>query len=64
MAKTRFQYGKELVDEHGIDYAIKFFEDRVKLKEEAMNANKTFEATCDWSGDKTVLDFLKNGKIK
>ena len=61
--KTKFQYGQDLVAEHGIEYAIKFFEDRVKIKEEAMNTDKTFKATCDWSGDKTVLDFLKKGKI-
>ena len=61
--KTRFQYAKELIEEHGIEHAINFFEDRVKTKEEKMNMNKTFEATCDWSGDKTILEYLKNGKI-
>lgn len=59
---TKFQYGKELAEEHGIDYAIKIFEDRVKVKEEKMNSDKTFAAKCEWSGDKVVLDYLNKQK--
>ena len=54
--KTRFQYGKELSEKHGIDYAINFFEEREKVKEKIKHTS--FEATCDWSGDKTVLEYL------
>ena len=57
---TRYQYAKELVIEHGVDYAIEFFEERVKSKEN----HKTFQELCDWSGDKTVLESLKDGKIQ
>ena len=55
---TVIDKAKELVVEHGKDYAIKFFEDRIKQ----IGQPTSFQDICNISGNETAIDWIK-GKI-
>ncbi len=47
---------KQLIENHGKDFAIKFFQDRI----EAIGEPKNFQDICNISGNKTAIDFINN----
>lgn len=55
MAKTVIKFAKELVSEHGKDYAIKVFEDRIK----DLGEPKNFEEMCKVSGWEVAIQYIK-----
>lgn len=59
MSKTVIKYAKELISEHGKEYAIRVFESRIK----SMGNPKNFEETCKLSGWEVAIQYIKGGNL-
>lgn len=53
---TIIDKAKELLAEHGKEYAIKFFKDRIKQ----IGTPQSFQDICNISGNETAIEWLKN----
>jgi len=53
--KTVISKAKELVEEFGDDYAIKYFQDKI----DNIGIPKDFEEICKLSGFETAINYIK-----